>query len=134
MKNNKCETHLEERKDNKNIEMSKDLPTFTPSTDIYEEKDFLSVVCDMPGVDENSVEVSFEDDVLTLVGWQNFKEPENYEQLKRDFIQGVYKRSFTILTDINAEKISANVKNGVLSVTLPIAEKTKLKKIEVKVG
>lgn len=127
--------NLAETKKSNDIEMTKDMIELTPATDIYEEKDSIVIVSDMPGVNQNSVDVSYEDDVVSLTGWQEVDETiKKYETIRKGFKKGVYKRSFSLLTDIDIEKISAKIRDGVLTVILPKSEKIKPKKIEVKVG
>lgn len=129
---NKKNLDLQER-NNRNVELSKDRPTITPATDIYESDKHIKVICDMPGVEEKDVDVSFEDDVLTLIGEQKQeKENKEHELVHRGFYRGVFKRSFNVLTDIEVDNISAKLKNGVLEITLPKAKKAEPKKIEVK--
>ena len=131
----KNKENLVETKEKSHVEIAKDMAELVPVTDIYEEKDFIVIMSDMPGVDEKSVEVSYENDVISLIGWHgtdaNIK---NREQIRKGFIKGVYKRSFSLLTDIEIEKITANIKNGVLKVVLPKSKKLKPKKIAVNVA
>ncbi|MCF7791126.1 MAG: Hsp20/alpha crystallin family protein [Victivallales bacterium] len=127
--------NLQETENSKNAEMAKNIPVMTPPTDIYEEKDSIVILCDMPGVSEKSVEVSYEDDVITLMGTQeNMESVEGKQIVNRGFVTGMFKRSFTLLTDINVEGISAKIRDGVLRVVLPKSEKVKPKKINVEIG
>ena len=132
---NSNQENLQDTQKNSNIEMSKDMPVLTPSTDIYEEKDSIVIICDMPGVSDKSVEVSYEGDVISLVGWQETIDNIQDKQLVlKGYRKGVYKRSFTMLTDVNIANISAKMKDGVLKVVLPKSERVKPKKINVQVG
>jgi HSP20 family protein len=127
--------NLKDTKKDSNVEMAKDMPVLTPYTDIYEAKDSIVIVCDMPGVSEKSVEVSYEDDVVTLIGWKSALESIKEKQLiHKGFRYGVFKRSFSLLTDINIEGINAKIKDGILKVILPKSEKVKPQKINVEIG
>ncbi|MBU1693940.1 MAG: Hsp20/alpha crystallin family protein [Verrucomicrobia bacterium] len=113
------------------IELAQDRPVFLPPTDIYERDDGVLVVCDMPGVDEKHVDVTLEDDVLTLTGSQQVQEPEGHELLHRGHWPGVFRRSFTLTTEVDREKIKARIRHGVLEVVLPKAKETQPKRIKV---
>ena len=102
-------------------------------TDIYEKEGTLYMVCDMPGVDENVIEISLENDVLTLKGSQKNEVPEGCELIYQEYETGIYERSFTLSDEIDREKIKAKINNGVLKLELHKAEKAKPKKIEIKV-
>ena len=118
----------------KGVEMTRDLPVYSPQTDIYEKEDSILVVCDMPEVDESQVDVSLENNVLTLTGCQDAKDPDKHEVLYRDYRPGAFRRSFTLSADINHAGIKAKLNNGVLQVTLPKAEKAQPRKIKVEIG
>lgn len=117
-----------------NVEMSQDRPVYVPPTDIYELKDKIIVESDMPGVSEKNIDVTLEDDVLTLTGRQCECEPDGMELLHRGYAPGIFRRSFTLLTDIDVGKIKATAKHGILKVELPKSEKAKPRKITVKAG
>lgn len=104
---------------------------FTPAADIYEEKDSFTVLADMPGVEQKNIDISIEDNVLTISGTQNSQEHDGYELLHRGYKTGLYKRSFSLASDIDHAKISAKMNNGVLRLTLPKSEKAKPRKIEI---
>ncbi len=115
------------------VEALRDQPVFIPATDVVEKQDEITVVCDMPGVDERNLEVSLENGELTLVGRQDAVEPEQHELLHREYRSGVFQRSFTINEDIDTERVSAKLAGGVLKVTLPKAARAQSKKIAVQV-
>lgn len=94
----------------------------SPPTDIYEREDAVLVLCDMPGVDDQHVDVMLEDDVLTLTGSQEAQEPARHELLYRGHWPGVFRRSFTLTTEVDRAKIKARIRHGVLEVVLPKAE------------
>lgn len=105
---------------------------YTPATDIYEDKDNIYVIMNVPGVKESDVDLSLEDGVLRISATQTEFTADGYKQLVAAAPAGIFKRSFKIEQDIDADKISALAKDGVLQVILPKAEKTKPKRITVK--
>lgn len=115
------------------VERTHTLPTYVPATDIYQKGSTIIVVADMPGVDESSIDIHLEKGILTLRGSMSFNLPEGYRLNYAEFGPGVYERSFSVANDIDTEKIEANVKDGILTVTLPKAESAQPKKITVKV-
>ena len=112
-------------------EMTRDLPVFTPAADIYEKDDALLVVCDMPGVPENAVDIDLENNVLVITGRQEDQSQKDCQLVYRGYVTGIYRRVFTLATDIDREKIKARLVNGVLSITLPKAESARPRKIKV---
>ena len=114
------------------IERTRSSKVFIPHAEIYETDDALVIVADMPGVDENSVEVSLEKSVLTLKGFVDVKAPANYSLAYAEYEAGDYERSFTLSDEIDRDKIEASLKNGVLHVKLAKAGPAKTRKISVK--
>ena len=105
---------------------------WNPPVDIYESEGELTVNLDLPGVDPDNVEVSVENNVLTIRGERRFEEKqdkENYHRVERSY--GSFARSFTLSTRVDADKIRANYNAGVLTITLPKAEAAKPKKIQI---
>jgi len=114
-----------------NVELAQDRPVYSPDTDIYEKEDGVLVLCDMPGVDEKHVDVTLENDVLTLTGYQQVEDPSGYDPVYWGFRPGVFRRSFTLSTAVDRAGIKARIRNGVLQVNLPKAEEAQPKKIRV---
>ncbi|HEV8114374.1 MAG TPA: Hsp20/alpha crystallin family protein [Planctomycetota bacterium] len=98
---------------------TRERPVFAPRTDIYESEGSVVLVADMPGVDDQSVEVTLEDDVLTIVGHTQDAAPAGYKRIYAEFEQGDYRRSFVLSERADAAAIQASVKNGVLRVEVP---------------
>jgi HSP20 family molecular chaperone IbpA len=88
----------------------------------------------MPGVNEKSVEVTLEDNVLTIYGRVDWDVPERMKLTHAEYGIGDYQRIFTISGEINREKIQANVKDGVLRLVMPKNNTPEMKKIAVKAG
>ena len=113
------------------VELTQDRPVFLHPTDIYEREDAVLVVCDMPGVDDQHVDLTLEDNVLTLTGSQQAQEPSQHELLYRGHWPGVFRRSFTLTTEVDRAKIKARIRHGVLEVVLPKSEAAQPKRIKV---
>jgi len=105
-------------------------PAFIPRVDIYETNDAVALIADMPGVDENSVDITLEKNVLTINGYVEPERPEGYSLAYAEYRVGDYQRSFNISNEIDQENIEATMKDGVLHLHLPKAEPT-TKKIAV---
>jgi len=116
------------------IEQTRPGRVFTPRTDIYEREDAIVVVADMAGVDEQSVDINVEKNVLTITGRVARQEPEGYTLRYAEYDVGDYQRTFTLSNEIDVGRIEATIKNGVLRVTLPKSAETLPKKIAVKAG
>jgi HSP20 family protein len=104
---------------------------FVPVTDIFETPEALTVALEMPGVDRNSLEARVEDDVVTIEGRIDFAKYEGMQPVYTEYIVGHYARSFEISNTIDQSKISAQMKDGVVTIVLPKAEQAKPRKIEV---
>lgn len=108
--------------------------TFVPDVDIYETPDSLWLRADMPGVDEQSIEISVNDGVLSVQGQVAVKDYENLAPIYTEYNVGNYARRFTLANTIDAERISARMKNGVLELELPKSEKAKPRQIAISVN
>jgi HSP20 family molecular chaperone IbpA len=105
--------------------------TFVPNTDIFETEQSLSLIVEMPGVDKNKVDVSVEDGVLTIQGQLDFSKYEGMQPVYTEYNIGHYRRSFSLSNKIDQGRISAEIKDGVLSLELPKAEEAKPRRIAV---
>ena len=104
---------------------------FVPVTDIFETNDALKVILEMPGVDKESVDVRVENDVLTIEGQVDFTKYQGLAPLYTEYNVGNYARSFELSSKIDQERITADLKDGVITLILPKAEKAKPRKIMV---
>ena len=109
------------------------IPTriFVPSADIYETKNGLNVVLEMPGVDKNSVDIRVEDDVLKVDGKLDFSKYQGLQPLYTEYNVGHYTRSFAISNKIDRDQISAHMEDGVLTLTLPKLKEVQPRRIAV---
>ena len=105
---------------------------WTPVADIYESENELVVNLDLPGVDPKMVEIRVENNILSIRGERQFEDKQNKENFHRvERSYGPFARSFTLSTAVDADKIRASYKSGVLSITLPKAEAAKPKRIQI---
>jgi HSP20 family protein len=101
---------------------SAERPVISPRTEIFEKQDEVVLVAEMPGVDETTVDVTLEDDVLTISGRTSDVAPEGYRRVYAEFERGDYRRSFALSDEADAERIEASVKDGILRVRVPKAK------------
>src|SRR5512133_612048 len=92
---------------------------YVPYADIYETDEALSVVMEMPGVEKKELTVALENDVLRVDGRIDFSKYEGMEPVYTEYNVGHYTRSFTLSSKIDQEHISAQLDDGVLTLTLP---------------
>jgi HSP20 family protein len=104
---------------------------FQPVADIFETDHALTVIMEMPGVDRSNVDVSVENDILTVEGRVNFSKYEGLQPLYTEYNVGHYVRSFQLSSKIEQEGISAQLSDGVMTLVLPKAEKAKARRISV---
>jgi HSP20 family protein len=107
-------------------------PTFVPPTDIFETKDLVTMLLDMPGADPDSLNVTLDRHVLTVSARATPSIPRGYTLVHAEFRDGNYERAFTLSDQVDSEKIDAVFKDGVLRLTLPKAGPSAAKKITVK--
>jgi HSP20 family protein len=115
-------------------EQTKPGPTFTPAVDIFETETGLTLLADMPGVKAKDLDIDLRDDILTLVGEVAAPEGSDEVDVLKEYRTGKYVRQFTLSEAIDQSKISADLKNGVLRLVLPKAEKAVPRKISVMAG
>ncbi|MCB0279951.1 MAG: Hsp20/alpha crystallin family protein [Calditrichaeota bacterium] len=118
----------------RNYDADSTISTWSPQTDIKENKNSYEISMDFPGLEAKDVKVNLEGNVLTVSGERKFeeeKDEEKYHRVEKRY--GKFLRQFTLPEDINNGKIDADFKNGQLLVTVAKSEKVKPKEIEVKV-
>jgi len=115
-------------------ERTREQPAFVPRVDIYETDTAIVVVADMPGVSEDSVDITVEKGVLTINGDVDPELPEGYSLAHAEYRVGDFVRSFSLSNEINQDAIEATLKDGVLRVTLNKITEAQTKKIAVKAG
>jgi HSP20 family protein len=110
--------------------------SWVPAVDIFEtESHDLVVRAELPGMGREDIEVSVENSTLVLKGEKKFDaevKEENYRRIERSY--GTFQRSFTLPNTVDASKVTADYKNGVLTVKLPFREEAKPRTINVEVS
>ena len=110
------------------------IASWSPACDIYETDSEIVVKTELPGVKKENVQVTLENNVLTIRGERKFQEEakkENYHRVESNY--GQFTRSFALPAFIDTNKINAEFKDGLLRLVLPKREEAKAKTIEVKV-
>jgi HSP20 family protein len=103
-----------------------------PRVDISETEDAVKVVANVPGVDPDKIEIEVDNDILTISGRVEKEEEEKEEKFYRfERGYGEFRRQFSLPAKIDPQKVTAKVKNGVLTIILPKVEKELKKKIKV---
>jgi HSP20 family protein len=104
---------------------------YVPYADIHETEEALCVVMEMPGVEKKDLDVALENDVLRVDGRIDFSKYEGMEPVYTEYNVGHYTRSFTLSNKIDQEKISAQLEDGVLTLTLPKAKEAQPRQISI---
>jgi len=104
---------------------------FLPPTDIFESDDVLTIVMEMPGVDREDVDVNVENGVLRVDGRLDFSKYEGMQPVYTEYNIGHYRRSFSLSSKVDQDRISAQMQDGVLTLLLPKAEEAKPRRISV---
>jgi HSP20 family protein len=105
---------------------------YLPNVDISEDKDGIYILADMPGVDDKDVNITLENDVLTIEGKVVPVNTEGRARAYTEYGVGDYFRSFILTEAIDRDKIVATIKDGVLSIALPKAEAAKPRHIPIR--
>lgn len=107
--------------------------TFTPAFDVSETENELIVKGEVPGMDQKDIDINLSDGLLTITGEKKQEKEdknENYHCVERHY--GKFSRTMRVPFEVEADKVDATYKDGVLKVTLPKSEIAKPKKIEIK--
>ena len=109
--------------------------TAYPKVNVYEYEDKIGVVAEIPGIDKKNLTVEVEDNILTIKGNKHgFMEDADAKVLRKELKQSSFKRSFELGDLLDGDNISANFKDGVLSVSIPKTEQEVPKKHSVKIS
>ncbi|MEA1926505.1 MAG: Hsp20/alpha crystallin family protein [Patescibacteria group bacterium] len=108
--------------------------SFVPVADIYQDKDNVIVEMDVPGIEPEKVDISVENDVLTVSGSrEEKKEIKREDYYRKEVRSGSFSRSVILPMKVKGEQAGAEFKKGILKIMLPKAEEVKPKRIEVTV-
>jgi HSP20 family molecular chaperone IbpA len=125
-------TNITKRGENR-AETVEQRPATAPRVDIYENKDELLLIADMPGVSESGLTIRLDEEQLEIHG-RPIDLPSAGRPLAREFRQLDYRRSFLVPHGIDRDRIDAKLKDGVLWLHLPKSEAVKPRQIAVKAG
>jgi len=116
------------------VERTRTRKVFDADVDIIERGEEIVVIADMPGVDEKSVDITLEKNILSIYGKVEGETPEGLALRYSEYALGDYRREFSLTDEIDRNRIKATVNNGVLRLVLPKAEAARTKKITVTAG
>ena len=105
-----------------------------PPVDVYEDETGITLTADLPGVSKERLGVKVNADNLLIEGDVSVPAPQEMELLYAEMLASSYRRSFTLSRELDASKIEANLKDGVLKLRIPKAEEAKPRRIEIKSG
>ena len=109
--------------------------SWLPPCDVFEDKDAVKIVAEIPGVNADDVKISLENNLLTLRGEKKQHAEEQNERVHRyERSYGVFERTFSLPTTVDADKIDAQYSGGVLTITIPKAERARPREIPVTVS
>ncbi len=103
-----------------------------PPVDIIEDAEGITVRADLPGVEKESLSIGVEGDTLTVEATVNLGETTGMQPVYAEVRLAQFKRSFVLSRDLDTEKVSADIRNGVLTVNVPKREQAKPRRIEVR--
>ena len=107
--------------------------TWLPASDICETEDQVKIHLDLPGLNRDNLDIQLTDNnTLTIRGERKFEEVDKTKYHRVERFYGTFARSFVLPSNVEADKISATFKDGVLEVVLPKAESAKARKITIK--
>jgi HSP20 family protein len=108
---------------------------WSPAVDIYETADKIVLVADLPGIDQESLEVRVENNTLILKGERRMQknvQQENYHRIERGY--GAFQRTFALPGSVDQDRIQADYRHGILEIGLPKSETSHPKRIQVQIG
>jgi HSP20 family protein len=107
---------------------------WTPALDLYQNNDNVIAVVELPGMRKEDIEISLHDGMLTIAGERKTETQGGEKAERSERYIGKFRRSITLPTRVDADKVSATYKDGILTVTLSKAEEAKPKQIQVNVS
>lgn len=106
-----------------------------PAADVYQTDENVVVEMQIPHVDPQNVDIEVEDNVLTVSGGEEeIREEKDKNYYRREIRHGAFHRSIQLPVRVKGEKAEADYSKGILKITLPKAEESKSKRIEIKTG
>lgn len=108
--------------------------TSWPRTSVFDTGTALTLVADLPGVKDADLEITLKQDVLTLAGERKLEVPAGHTVHRQERRAARFSRTFTLPCKVDADKLDAQLKDGVLTLTMPKAPEAQARKIAVKAG
>ena len=108
---------------------------FSPALDVEEDANAFTLHVELPSIDPNDVDVSLEENVLTIAGERRFydkKDTDGFRRVERHF--GRFHRAVRLPDRVDADQVQATYKDGLLTITVPKAEEAKPRRIQVQAG
>ncbi len=103
----------------------------TPKTNLYDDGDKLQLIAELPGLKKDDISVQIQGNYLQLSGSRKSQVPEGYKAHRIERAETTFTRSFTLPSDIDIERVEAELKDGILTLVLPKAEEAKPKQIVI---
>jgi len=105
---------------------------WSPAVDIRETDDSYLVHAELPGLTKDDIQITLENNILKLTGERRFEKDVNEEQFHRiERAYGTFTRAFSMPSRVDGDKVKANFKDGVLTITVPKLEEAKPRKIDI---
>ena len=109
--------------------------SFVPAVDVYEDEHKVTLKLEIPGINQEDVDIRLENNTLTVRGERKFEKEEkeeNFHRIERSY--GRFTRSFTLPSSVDPENVNAEFENGVLKVAIPKREEWKSRQIKIGAG
>jgi HSP20 family molecular chaperone IbpA len=107
-------------------------PAFAPPVDIHDGPEGLTLEADLPGASDSNLQIQLEDNVLSLHARLDSPAPEAARLIHQEYPVGDFHRSFILSDEVDRDRITAELKNGVLRIFLPKADRARARRIEIK--
>lgn len=131
-KDQTMEIHKQEETPTDEMERTRSRRSFVPRADIFDTEKEITILADVPGANEKTVDITMEKDVLSITAYVEPSIPSGFDIAYAEYEEGDYQRSFRLSDQIDRNNIEAVVSGGVLRLRLPKAQEAQTKKITVK--
>jgi len=131
-KDQTMEIHKQEETPADEMERTRSRRSFVPRADIYDTETEITILADVPGANDQTVDITLDKDVLSITAYVEPSIPSGFDIAYAEYEEGDYQRSFRLSDQIDRDKIEAVVSGGVLRLRLPKAQEAQTKKITVK--
>jgi len=131
-KDQTMEIHKQEEIPADEMERTRSRRSFVPRADIFDTEKEITILADVPGANEKTVDITLEKDVLSITAYVEPSIPGGFDIAYAEYEEGDYQRSFRLSDQIDRNKIEAVVSGGVLRLRLPKVQEAQTKKITIK--